>query len=769
KRGVAAALALIALALAIGATTGVFSVCNALLLRGLPFRNPERLIELSFYSPGLGADARSPSPFLETAAKFNVTEMTFNQEARQAQRVLVAETDSNFFQTLGTDPYIGRNFAADEDRKGQDGVAVIGYGIWQQAFGGDPRALGATIRLNGVPQTVVGIAPPGFDYPARSAVWAPTAEDMARLPKRGAFFFQLVGRLKPGLSFTAARAIFNAQVQRAFPEERIQKGLAVPVMRLLRDLLAGPVRDASLVLLAAVSLVLLIACANVAQVLLFAASERRRELSIRAALGASRRRLTRQLIIEAVALTLPASLAGLLVAEAIARLAATLAPAALTAQEYTIVDWRVLAFAIGLAAVTGLIFGVLPGLTSADWEHWQESIRSASQVRGTRIRRTRAALIVLQGALTVVLLAGSLTLARTFLKLLHTDLGYKTDHVVTMNVSLVGVRAEKTQPQYYREALDRLRRVPGVESAAAANYLPLMNYSIVVGASLKLTSGAEVQGAGVAVTPDFFRTLDINMIAGRDFAAFDQAGSEPVAIVNESFARASGYGLDILNKTASARYPDRNIRIVGVARDVHDGGPESSSGAMIYFPIPQSPPGFVTFVVRVRGKTELYLAVCRDVVQQIDRQIPVYDVKTLDQRLADALARPRLYTAAVSAFGGFALLLAVIGVYGSAAYSIAQRTHEIGVRSAIGASAGTLRRMLLGESLGPIGLGLAFGIGAAVAGEKLLTYLIVSAEPLSTGICAAAATLLAAAAFGAIWRASGRILRIDPMAALRAD
>jgi len=303
--------------------------------------------------------------------------MTLN-ESRRAYRVRVAETDSNFFQALGAEPYFGRSFSPDEDIKGKDNVAVIGYGLWQQAFGGDPRVLGATLRLNGVSQMIVGVAPPDFDFPARAAVWAPTTQDIARLPKRGAFFNQIVGGLKPGMSFSMARAMHDAEIQRALPAGLRQKGTPTAEMRSLRDQLAGPVRQAYLVLLAAVAFVLLIACANVAQLLLFAASERRKELAIRMALGASRARLTRQLIVEAIALTLPAALAGLFVARAVSRAAQTLAPAALDSQGYTILDWRVLGVTLALALLTGIVFGVLPGLADSDF-------RAPLHVDATRI------------------------------------------------------------------------------------------------------------------------------------------------------------------------------------------------------------------------------------------------------------------------------------------------------------------------------------------------------------------------------------------------
>jgi putative ABC transport system permease protein len=777
RRTLVTTLALSALALAIGATTGVFSVLNAVLFRGLPFRDPARLVEIqevqvdedngraAFYG------WRNGSPYLEDAAAYaagaNYTEMNLSVDAG-SRRVNVAETSANFFAMLGTDVRLGRAFAADEDLEAKDAVAVIGYGLWQDCFGGDPRVLGSTIRLNRAPVTVIGVAPPAFDYPERTAVWTPTIFHKKRLPKFIAFPGNVIGRVREELTLAQAGRMYAAEMRRLHPEslkgpERYRARL-IP----LRDSLAGPVRQASLVLLGAVVLVLLIACANVAQLLLSRLAERRQELMVRAALGASRARLVQQLITECCLLTLTATAVGLGVARWAARLASLAQPATLSIQQYTILDGRVLVFAAGTALLTGLLFGVLPASLMGRMLPGADVVHSQPGVHGTGAGRMRSVLVAMQAALAVVLVAGSVTMGRSFLKLLGIDLGYHTGHVVTLNVSLIGTSHEGQAAwrQYQKDALQRLRAIPGVESAGATSLLPLM-HGLTESARFTLDD-RHVDDVGVREAgPDFFRSIGSALVAGREFTAADQRSSEQLAIVNEDFAHAMGGG-DLVGRKMTAR-GGKAYTVVGIVRTVRQAGPGHGIGPDVYRDMDQQTRPWATFTAKVRGDAERYLAVCRDAVQAADPQAPVYDVKTLDQRLSENLARPRLYTSAVLFLGLFALLLAIVGTYGVASYSITRRTHEIGVRVAVGASPRGLRGMLLRQSMLPVTCGALAGVAGAAALGRYLQHLITPADPTGPWTCALAAAALAATAALAVWTATGRIVGMDPTAALRAE
>jgi predicted permease len=769
RRRLVTGLAVVALALAIGAATGVFSVLNALLLRSLPFREPERLVEVKFtsYDRAEFYDWRNHSAYLQDAAAYRWND--WNIEAgRQSFHAGATETSANFFAVLGTEMALGRSFSPDEDVPGRDGVAVIGYGLWQQ-MAGDPLVLGTTIRLNGIPLTVIGVAPPGFDFPNRSMAWTPSVHDNQRR-KFGSVIIETLGRLKRGITLAQARVFHEADLKRNSPE-LLESGLDLQLVP-LRDKLAGPVRQASLALMGLVCLVLLAACANVAYLLLSRLTERRYELMIRTALGASRARLAQQLATEAILLTLAAAAAGLVVAHWAARLASLFQPALSDAQSYTILDWRVIGFATGLALLTGMVFGVLPMWLLGRVGDGHDSLRTRRGAHGSPVGRTRRVLLALQAALTLVLLAGSVTMGRSFLRLLSTNLGFRTQGVVTLRFSLSGSTRDSASEasKYFHEALVRLRAAPGVESAAAVDYLPMADYQAYPGFSFRLYSGQSAGGLRTYITPDYFRTMGTQLVEGRDFTAADRWDSDPVVIINEDLAR--GLGPIIGRKVVSNQGDKRNYTVVGIVRTASLSGPVHHLGfptKQAFLSMDQFRSSSAAFVVRVRGKPEAYIPMLRDLAQQVDRSVPMFDVKTMDQRLSENLAGPRFYATAVLFFGAFALLLAIVGVYGAAAHSIAQRTHEIGVRIAVGAAPWEVRTMILRQSLAPVVLGLAVGIAAALGLGRLLNHLIETAQPVGPWTCAGAGVVLAATVAAAVWSATRRVTRIDPLDALRAE
>jgi putative ABC transport system permease protein len=767
QRSATTALALVALAVAIGATTGVFSVVNALLLRSLPFREPERLVQL--VNPPVGAaSGREPlhawtgrSPYLAGLATYSTAEMNLSR-AQDAARVKVAETSAEFFAVLGAEPEIGRSFAPDEDLAGRDTVAVLSHALWEQVFGSDARVLGSTIRINGVPMTVIGVAPAGLDFPERAGLWTPTAYDLGHLPKLGAIMPRQFGRLKTGVSLALAARIFESESRVANRESYKYAGAMRPKLTSLRDQLAGAVGQASLVLLGVVVFVLLIACANVAHLLLSRITERRQELVTRAALGASRGRLVQQLVTECTMLTLAAAAAGMLVAQGAARLAIAAQPAQAAFQTYTIVDWRVLGFAVALAALTGVVFGVLPANLIGRMQPGTDVVRSQPHSSGSGANRLRGLLVGMQAAFTIVLVAGAVTMGRSFLKLAGSDLGFRTGNVITVSVSLDGTPAQGHKRNYYHEALERLRAIPGVTAAGGAEYLPLGGKVAFMGGRFRPdNSGEEKLARLLSATPGYFHAMGTEILQGREFTAADRNA----AIVSDDFARQYP-GLSLVGRTLI--FHDKPLSIVGIVRTEHFG-PDEGGGPQIFIPVDTWYPSNVTFVARVRGRTEAYLPVCRAAVQAVDSRVPVYNVKTLEARLGESLSSPRFYTTVVLFFGAFALLLAVAGIYGVANYVIVQRTHEIGVRLAVGASPERLRATLLRQGIAPVLAGAVVGVAGAVAVGRLAEHLIRSADPVGAAECAFAGVLLGATAVVAIWTATKRIVRLDPMRVLRAN
>lgn len=771
KRAVATVFALAALALAIGATTGIFSVLNALLIRSLPFRDPERLVESAIAPVNLSSGGhnaldtwRNGNGYIEDIASYDTKPMNL-AIGRESLRVTVSETTANFWKILGAEPELGRGFSADEDIPSRSLVAVIGYGFWQESFGGDPAALGSTIRLNDVSLTVIGVAPRHFDFPEKTAVWTPTAYNP--LPA-GYFMPRILARLRPDVTFVQASAMYHADIQRAFGRVRDFKIIEDQAkLSRLRDRLSGPVRAASFVLMGLMAFVLLVACANLAHLLLSRTTERRQELAIRAALGASRARLTRQLITEATVLTVSAAIVGMAVAEWTARLAAVAQPAQLALRQYSVLDWRVVVFALGLAGITGLVFGVLPASLIGRMQPGQDLVRTQPGSRGSPGSRIRSVLIAVQAALAVTLAAGSFSMGRSFLKLMGIDLGYRTNHVVTMSVSLP--RAEGRTAPFTRQALERLRAVPGVESAGAASYLPLVPSQVQEGTFFRLDPSAPNRMSRVIlVSPDFFRSMGATLLDGREFTARDRRGAEPVVIFTEELARIYR-DQRLVGRKVYLEPAGVWATIVGVVRSQRFLGPESAPWDVIYRPMEQYEQWFATFVAKVRGNPERYLAACRDAVQGVDSSIPVFDVKTLDQRLTDTVARPWFYTAAIVFLGGFALLLAAIGAYGAASHSIGQRRHEIAIRIALGGAPGRVRSMVFSQNMLPVVAGIVAGLSGAAWMGRFLNHLMSSAVPAGIWMSGTASLVILTATACAVWMATSRIVYTDPTAAMRAE
>jgi len=787
------AFAIAALAIGIGANTGVFSVVNALLLRSLPFREPDRLALLhEFIPPHDSAKQfhawRQQSAYLADAALFEEFDANLGSVnpgsvnpggMRIGTRAHVAQTSWNFFSVLGAQPVLGAGFSADEDvngtgwgSPGPNAVAVIGYGLWQQLFAGDQKVLGSTIRLDGNALTIVGVAPPGFDYPGKAVLWKPAAFSS------GNNGWGTVARLKSGITWPQARAAFAVEADRLSPKRgEIDNTDPRPSLTSLQDGLAGPVKNASLLFMGAVVLVLLLACTNVANLLLARTTDRASELSIRSALGASRARLMRQLLTECLLLSLVATLSGLLIAFWITSFAAKIEPPPLGEQSYSLFDGRVLAFTLIVSILTTLALAILPSLVfpslvfpslSAGRIHAFAS-RSCTTTRGSRL--VRQSLVAAQVMLTMILLASSVCLGRAFVHLMRIDRGYDVQAVVTVAVSLDGTthQLDNRQLPYFEDVLDRVRKLPGVRSASATDFLPLYASAFVGGPFGLDGRPAKLNSTLVPVLSGYFQTMGGQILCGREFTEAEVRSSAKVAVVNERFAAGFGAPQDALNHQLTIEGDDPR-KIVGVVKGMnYETDPTLADSNQVF--LPSETPGsfFSTFVVRVEGRAEDHLAEIRDTIQSVDPQVPVFGVKTMQQRLDEVFAAPKFYRTAVWIFAGFAMLLAVIGIYGIVSYAVVQRTQEMGVRMALGTTPGRLRGMLLRQALLMVAAGALPGIAGAQLTSRFLETLMEGAKPIGLAASGALVLLFALVASASIWSATRRISSLDIIAILRSD
>jgi putative ABC transport system permease protein len=644
---------------------------------------------------------------------------------------------------------------------GRNAVAVIGYGLWQQLFAGDPKALGATVRIDGIPLVVIGVAPRGFDYPGKAVLWKPAAFS------RGNNGWGTDARLKPGITWAQARAAFAVEAERlSLGQGRGDDVKLRPQMTSLQDGLAGPVKNASLLFMGAVLLVLVIACTNVANLLMARTADRAGELSIRSALGASRVRLARQLLSESLLLSFVATLAGLLVAYWTTLLAATVEPPPLGAQTYSILDGRVLGFTLVVSLLTAVFFGVLPSVYVGRIHAF--GARDCTRTRGSRL--VRESLVGAQVMLTMILLAGSVSVGRAIVHLMRIDRGYGVKGVVTVNVSLDGTthQLDKRQLPYFEEVLDRIRNLPGVHSASATEFLPLYASAFVGGPFGMDGRPARRNSMMVPVLSGYFQTMGSRILYGREFTDAEVRFGVKVAVVNERFAAGFGAPEDAVGHQLTIA-GDTPWKIVGVVKGMeYETDPTVANSNQVF--IPSETPGsfFSTFVARVDGRAEDHLAAIRDTIKSADPQVPVFGGKTMEQRLDEIFARPKFYRTAVWIFAGFALLLAVIGIYGTVSYAVIQRTQEMGVRMALGTTPARLRGMLLRQGLLMVAAGAIPGIAGARLTGRFLQTLIDGAKTVDMIASVGLVMFLALIASVSIWAASRRIAALDIVAILRA-
>lgn len=752
-----------ALALAIGANTGVFSVVNALLLRGLPFHDADRLAALVLFQPPHDTvshfdEWRTHSTYLADAAVFEHGDFNIGQD--RMVRAHIAQTSNNFFSLLGTYAVLGRMFSPNDHD-----AAVISYALWQELFAGNERALGSILRVNGSPLTVIGVAPPGFEFPQHCGLWK------TAVFTRGNNGWLTIARLKNGFSWAQARAAFAIEAPRIWPLSHNSEHQHFARMVPLRDELAGPVKKASLLLFAGVALILLIACANVANVLLARTADRVTELSIRSAVGATRRRLIQQIFTECLLLALISSIAGIAIASWVTKIAAQVQPGPLTTQIYSVLDGRVLLFCVSVAVLSGLLFGLFPSL-SAGRAH-MFAARGSIGLRRSRL--IRELLVAIQVMLTILLLAGSVSVGRAFAHLMHTDRGFNTQGPVTVSVSLQGTRRgiRGKRLAYFEETLGRIRKLPGVRSASATDFLPLSPTGFV-GGPLGLDGQQPKRNANVIpVFADYFSTMGAPVLYGREFTDAEVRSKARIAVVNETFARQFARPPDVLGHLVTGA-DDVPWKIVGVVKGIDFMtewlvGQGDADAPEIFVPA-ENPGDFTsTFVARVEGPSRDYVPAVRDAVQSVDPTVPVFSAKTMRDRLDEALARPRFYRTALLFFAAFAVLLAVIGIYGVVSYAVVQRMREMGVRLALGSTPVQARAMLLGQGLVAVLVGLLCGVFASLSSARFLANLFEGVKAMDAAGYALSAALFLIVAVLSIWVATHRIARLNIVDILRAE
>ncbi|MGA2419245.1 MAG: ABC transporter permease [Candidatus Acidiferrum sp.] len=793
------AVAISTLALGIGANTAIFSVIDAVILRPLPFRDPSRLVavlsvdirdatgggEISY--PAF-LDWQSQTHSFEAMSVSNNSSFTYTG-GEQPESVRGAIVSSNLFSLLGVPPVLGRAFTANEEHPGTEDFAVIlSYEFWQSHFGGDPAVLGRVLTLDDLKYTVGGVMPAHFQYPVETdpvELWITIVHDLrgksAMASQRGVSYLQVIARLKPGVAIPEARSdvlSVQEQLNRQYPENR-PRGV---VIRSEADQVAGKMRSGLLLLLAAVAFVLLIACANVASLLLARATVRQQEFTVRTALGASRGTIIRQLLAESLLLAIFGGASGLLVARWATGALISFAPEGLTRTSEIALDFRVLAFTFLVAVVTALFFGLAPAVQASHPSLNQilaESGRASS--KGPSGVRLRSALVITQLAIAFVLLIGAGLLLRSFHRLLHVDPGFRADHVLTFLLDVPSHRHPGAQrPAFVRELLQSTRALPGVTSASAVFGLPLS-------AGEAVFTALEVAGHPVPpserpriafrlIESQYFRTMGIRLLEGRAFTAEDEQGGPALAIVNETLARRSFPGENPLGRRikpgiAFGESDDALMReIVGVVADVKSRGIGDPPLPELYAPVtPVDFIGEMTIVVRTATDPVSLLPAIRSLVASLDKDLPVRKVKTLDQYVSGSISAPRFEAVLLGAFAALAFGLTAIGLYGVISYSVAQRTREVGIRVVLGAQPAVISGMVLRQGALLALLGVGLGLAASLFAVRLIRGLLYDIAPTDPLTFVTVPLLLIAVSLLASYIPARRATRVDPMAALRCE
>jgi len=778
-------VAIVALALGIGANTAIFSVVNAVLLRPLPFEKPDQLVMVwekrmqlgrvrNVVSPPDFNDWRAQNKVFEDMAAFS--SQGFNlATSGEPERIQGAGVSPSLFSILRAQPRLGRFFGSDEDKPNSNPVVIISSGLWQRSFGSDPDIAGKTIKLNDKVYNIIGVTPADFVFPnRRSEVWVPLTLSPEDANNRGGHSLTVVARLKPDVTLQQARTEMDSIAAQLEQQYQVNTGHGANVFPLHEEVVTDA-RPALLVLLGAAAFVLLIACANVANLLFARSAAREREIAIRTALGARRSCIVRQLLTESVLLAITGGIIGVLLALWGLDLLLAIGESSIPRVKEIKLDGWALGFSMLISIGTGLLFGLVPALQSSKPD-MNEALKEGSRSASGSIRRnkTRSMFVIAEVAICLVLLIGAGLMIKSFAKLTNVSPGFNPENVLSMNVALSGSRYGDSQQvaSFYQRALERLASVPGVEGAAATTGLPMAGG---FGSRYFRIEGRPPQPAGQGfnanvnlTTPSYFKTMNIPLIDGRDFDERDVMKAPEAVVVNQEMARR--YWPDetpIGQRLAVGDGPWRTV--VGVVGDVKQSGLDIETRPEMFWPYYQMPVGFATFVVRTGGDPERMTSSVRAAMQEIDRDLPVYNIKTVDAVISESVAPRRLNMLLLGIFAGLALVLAAVGIYGVISYSVSQRTREIGIRMALGASHSSVVRLVVGEGMILASIGVVIGVVASFFLTRLMSTLLFGVSTTDPITFVAIALLLTGVSTVASLVPARRATRVDPMVALRYE
>jgi putative ABC transport system permease protein len=786
-------IAVITLALGIGANTAIFSVVNAVLLRPLPYPDSDRLVMLSTNAEKDGALGNTGY----------TTFVDWHERSQSFERMVVIRSwggvltgqgepevirglrvSADYFKLLGVSPALGRDFRAEEDRPDTRFVVVISHALWQRRFNSDPQVVGKQLILNDQPFTIVGVMPPSFtdflaaNFHEAAEVWGPVGYDITQpFACRDCQHLKAIARLKPDITLAQARAemgpIMNVMARE---HPKIYATPTISVAR-LQDQFTGAIRPALYLLLVAVGLVLLIACANVANLLLARASERAREMAIRAALGAGQWRIMRQLLIESALLSLIGAAAGLLLALWGTELLTSLSPAKMLQLQPVRTDARVLGFTLLVSLLTGLLFGLAPALQAARQDAQLALKESSKSSPGKRQRRLRDSIVVAEIVFALALLIGAGLLIRSFAHVLDTKPGFDSRNLLTMMISASSANRYRETAQvsaFYSEVIKRIEALPGIEAAGVVSNLPFGGNMDMYGFHIEekpLANPAEAPSAErYSVSPDYLRAMGIPLLRGRGFTEQDSANAPLVALINSTAAQRIWPNEDPLGKRIRLGGIDNPLRaIVGVVGDVNHYDLETAPDLQSYVPHAQWTDSYMQLVVRTTTDPGAITGAVRRTIHALDPDMPLHKVATMRQLVSTSVAQRRFTLLLIAVFAGVALLMAAIGLYGVMAYSVTQRIREIGIRVALGAQSADVLRLVVGQGMRLIALGVALGLMTALALTRLMKKLLFEVSATDPVTFASIAALLALVALLACWVPARRATKVDPMVALRCE